>query len=218
MPMLLLRSFWILLILSGPLTAAEINVTIPDKGSDGTDAINISLKGDIGPKDGKEFAKQLETAQRAVFERSHPDDIYSISSATLYLRIRLDLNSDNGGDFFAAMDIAEIVRREGIATIVKKGRVCASACAFIFLAGELHQPYSNDVEDRILEPGGYVFFHSPYKRGAFGTFAEGRKAVRRLLQVLGPRLPSDLAVDEAKALGARCGQANLSSMPSTPHS
>jgi hypothetical protein len=40
---LLLRSFCMLLISSGPLTAAEIKVTIPEKGSDGTDAINMSL-------------------------------------------------------------------------------------------------------------------------------------------------------------------------------
>jgi hypothetical protein len=39
------------------------------------------------------------------------------------------------------------------------------------------------------------FFHSPHPPHRIGTFAEGRRAVRDMLRILGPRLPAGLAVE-----------------------
>ncbi|WP_354037724.1 hypothetical protein [Bradyrhizobium sp. S3.2.6] len=153
----------------------------------------MSLTGEIEAGDGVEFEKQLLVAREMVVKKRDPDfdDRYSTMPD---LDIRLDLSSNEGGDLGAALKIAQIVRDEGISTLVRKGRSCASACAFIFLAGEIHQAFSDPAVSRTLEPGGYVFFHSPHPRRRLGTFAEGRIAVRTMLQVLGPRLKADLAV------------------------
>jgi hypothetical protein len=193
----LLRGFVVgsLLITSAVVRAATIDVTFPDRAPDAVGAITISLTGFIETEDGDIFLKKLAAAKKALFEKDNPDLIYEISGPS-YLQIRLELDSKNGGELSAALKIAAAVREDGIATVVKKGSSCVSACAFIFLAGESRVPYSDVTNHRILQPGGFVFFHSPHpQRRRPGTFAEGRKAVREMLRVLGPRLPPHLAVE-----------------------
>jgi hypothetical protein len=54
-----------------------------------------------------------------------------------------------GGNVGAAAEIADVVHRDGLGTVVWKGYVCASACVMIFFAGKT----------RTLDDGGVLGVH-----------------------------------------------------------
>ncbi len=70
-----------------------------------------------------------------------------------------------GGSFSEALDIAEylLFHPDSIATRVKTGAVCESACSLIFLAGKQVEEGETYwmTYDRTLEPGARLGFHAP---------------------------------------------------------
>ena len=84
-----------------------------------------------------------------------------------------------GGDYHEGLALADFFRANNIATVVENGAGCYSACAFSFLGGtgfsnfERIGPYI----DRMIEPGGTVGFHAPYRdEDALRAALEARSA------------------------------------------
>lgn len=77
-----------------------------------------------------------------------------------------------GGSYQEGLDLAVAFRRQGIATVVRSGDNCASACALAFLGGTStpgdptpltdDAPLPDQAPDRALEPGAALGFHAPY--------------------------------------------------------
>ena len=126
-------------------------------------------------------AADISPAERGVSRASQPADevrVYlsgeitrqDLDSAVVMVgliqagRQRLNGNtlwlSSYGGDIDAGMDLARLIRKWGIYTLVDKGERCNSACVFAFMGGErrsvagqlgIHRPYfpfTQDVPDR----------------------------------------------------------------------
>lgn len=72
--------------------------------------------------------------------------------------------ASEGGNYVEGLEIAHFFRENAIATWVKTGSYCYSACAFAFLGGSGHSswPATGDYIDRTVEPGGTLGFHAPY--------------------------------------------------------
>jgi hypothetical protein len=73
-----------------------------------------------------------------------------------------------GGSYSEGLALADFLRANHIATVVERGAVCYSACAFAFLGGSAwsSQEGVETYIDRVVEPGSTVGFHAPYKQEA----------------------------------------------------
>lgn len=102
-----------------------------------------------------------------------------------------------GGDYFEGLALADFFRANNIATVVEKGDGCYSACAFAFLGGTGFSSFDRIGKyiDRMIEPGGTVGFHAPYRdeaslrtaleeRTASEVFSEGRNALSLMVKEL----------------------------------
>lgn len=92
----------------------------------------------------------------------------------------LALNSP-GGSLDEALRLAEVVRRYQLITYIADGAVCASACAFVFLAGY------TDYEDfyhlrRFAHPGARLGLHRPSVD--LGEAAYSGETVARIIEVI----------------------------------
>jgi hypothetical protein len=94
----------------------------------------------------------------------------------------LSLNS-NGGSFEEGLNISEVVFTNRIATVVKKGNRCASACGLIFLGGWASGNDGESLPDRRLEPGAELGFHAP-----FSTIGEAKINVDDTMRALNDAL------------------------------
>jgi PAN domain len=104
------------------------------------------LNGEIAPGDTDELERQFKRL------------VGSLDSFTFFLCLR-----SHGGDVTEALRIAKFVLeqdRPWITTIVEDGQTCASACAFIFLAGT-GPAKRGALAHRFLHPRGRLMFHSP---------------------------------------------------------
>ena len=119
-----------LLLAAVPVSAMTFKVATTSKGFH-----VIVAKGDIARGDARRLARALEKADR---------DRHGMKQ--LYLE-------SEGGLVYDALEMAAIMREEGVSTIVRKGTVCASACASVlFVAGKY----------RTVEKGGLLAIHSCY--------------------------------------------------------
>ena len=74
------------------------------------------------------------------------------------IRLVVELSS-SGGDVYEGLKVGYLFREFDIATLVRKGDICLSSCAFAFLGGtETHIP--THVPGRTIEVGGEVGFHA----------------------------------------------------------
>ncbi|MEC3861945.1 hypothetical protein VK792_11680 [Mesobacterium sp. TK19101] len=75
----------------------------------------------------------------------------------------LSLNSP-GGSYAEGVALADLFRRDIVATVVESGDECLSACAMAFLGGTAFWPTGGIGRyiDRSIEPGARLGFHSPY--------------------------------------------------------
>lgn len=102
-----------------------------------------------------------------------------------------------GGDYHEGLALADFFRANNIATVIEKGDQCYSACAFAFLGGTGYSSFDRigQYVDRVIEPGGTVGFHAPYRdeaslrsaleeRQASEVFAEGRDALSLMVKEL----------------------------------
>ena len=74
-------------------------------------------------------------------------------------RIVAELNS-SGGDIYAGLSMGYLFKEFDVATVVRAGDLCFSACALAFLGGTATHVPPGIVSDRSIEIGGQVAFHS----------------------------------------------------------
>lgn len=68
--------------------------------------------------------------------------------------------SSNGGDVYEGLNIGYLLREFAVASIVRKGDQCLSACALAFLGGTASNLPPKIIPDRRIEIGGEVAFHN----------------------------------------------------------
>jgi hypothetical protein len=115
-------------LVAGPAEAAEITVNNPDQ--DGR--VFVDIAGDVGAGDDKTFREKVGVL-------ADPE------------KVVVTLASD-GGQFLTAFLMGDHIRLTGMTTFVPPGKTCASACAFVWLAGR----------PRTLGGGARVGFHGVY--------------------------------------------------------
>lgn len=102
-----------------------------------------------------------------------------------------------GGAYSEGLAMADFLRANHIATVVERGSVCYSACAFAFLGGSGYSSMDGfgTYVDRMIEPGGVVGFHAPYRdeasflealeqRGASELMGESRTSLSLMVREL----------------------------------
>jgi hypothetical protein len=95
---------------------------------------------------------------------------FGVTKATVELE-------SGGGNLLAALSIGKELRRNGFSTVVKPGKVCASACGLIWLAGT----------PPIMDGQSYVGLHSTFDASSADRPASlrGNLMVREYLRGLG---------------------------------
>lgn len=68
--------------------------------------------------------------------------------------------SSSGGDLFESLKVGYLFREYEVATLVRKGDICLSACAMAFLGGTASRMPPLPVPSRTIEIGGQVGFHN----------------------------------------------------------
>ena len=68
--------------------------------------------------------------------------------------------SSSGGDLLEGMKIGYLFREFEVATLVRKGDICLSACALAFLGGTISRLPPTPIPSRTIEIGGQVGFHN----------------------------------------------------------
>ncbi len=132
-----MRFWWAILALLFPCLGISSEVTF--------DRYNISITGAIAPGDADKF--------RAV-----------VRAKSSWSRVDLD---SPGGDIAEAVKIAEIIKILYLETRVAPGKICASACSMMWLAGAPRRAVSKEGLGRITKlglsgAGGIVGLHRPY--------------------------------------------------------
>jgi len=102
-----------------------------------------------------------------------------------------------GGSYYEGLALADYLRANHIATVVERGAVCYSACAFAFLGGSGYssQEGIGTYVDRMVEPGSTVGFHAPYadeenftnamkERGAMAVQGDTRNSLAVMVKEL----------------------------------
>jgi uncharacterized protein YgiM (DUF1202 family) len=107
----------------------------------------VEYSGDVEAGDAEKLA--------AFIQKNVPKDVNEN-----WFDLTLVLES-GGGDFSEGMKIAHFLRENGIATLVRANKICASACAFAFMGGAEQNEGGVDV-DRSVEVGAKLQFHAPY--------------------------------------------------------
>lgn len=68
--------------------------------------------------------------------------------------------SSSGGDLFESLKVGYLFREFEVATFVRKGDICLSACAMAFLGGTISRIPPMPLPSRTIEIGGQVGFHN----------------------------------------------------------
>jgi hypothetical protein len=68
--------------------------------------------------------------------------------------------SSSGGDLFESLKVGYLFREFEVATLVRKGDICLSACAMAFLGGTASRMPPLPIPSRTIEIGGQVGFHN----------------------------------------------------------
>ncbi len=148
--------------------AAEVVFEGVKDGQVGPEA-RFRLEGDIVEGDSGRVAEALRKAD--VSPQQDP-----------WRRIVIALNS-SGGEFHEGIDLAIIFRRLGLATVIRSGDACYSACAIAFLGGvDLpkdptpvgeNDPLPSQKPSRSLEKDARLGFHAPYLVVPDGNYEAG---------------------------------------------
>lgn len=103
----------------------------------------IHAEGPIGHGDGERLQAVLETTPLALEE----EPVLCLDSL--------------GGNLAAGIRLAEVVYDAGWTTYIAAGAECLSACAYVFMAGQLQHAEQRAIYRRILHPEGRLAFHRP---------------------------------------------------------
>ncbi|TBR20966.1 MAG: hypothetical protein EPO10_30565, partial [Reyranella sp.] len=68
--------------------------------------------------------------------------------------------SSSGGDLLEGLKVGYLFREFEVATLVRKGDICLSACAMAFLGGTASRLPPTPLPSRTIEIGGQVGFHN----------------------------------------------------------
>jgi hypothetical protein len=135
----------------------------------------VVASGEIGRGDARRLQRALEKAGRD----SH-------GTKRLYLE-------GPGGQVAEALKMAEIITAAGVSTIVRKGKICASACASIlFVAGRY----------RTVEQGGMLAIHSCYDTRSGRAVSECNAIVAAHAESVGVSGVTIMTLHEAAGTGA----------------
>lgn len=136
---------------AGPAAAATVSVeTSATSGLDPRNPIQthrLRLTGPIEPGDSDRIAATLRNL------RERTPRIGDLPLATLEL-------AGKGGDLLEGIRIGSLLREYDVATVVRDGDVCLSACALIFLGGTATHSWPAALPSRTLEIGGQLGFHN----------------------------------------------------------
>ena len=136
-----------------PVAASAATVSVESSPTAGLDARNplqnhrLRLTGPIEPGDAERIAATL----RGLRERS--PRVGDLPLATLEL-------TGKGGDLQEGIRIGRLLREYDVATVVRSGEVCLSACALIFLGGTATHAWPTALPSRSLEIGAELGFHN----------------------------------------------------------
>ena len=135
----------------GPARAATVSVeSAPATGSEVRNPLQphrLRLTGPIEIGDAERIAKTL----RGLRERTPRSG--DLPLATLEL-------TGKGGDLQEGIRIGLLLREFDVATVVRDGDVCLSACALIFLGGTASHAWPAALPSRSLEIGSQLGFHN----------------------------------------------------------
>jgi hypothetical protein len=142
MRILVFLSFHLCLLFLGSEVAYGANL----RSAKGVAEKNCSLvlEGEISAGDANALQSVLPYAERGEFT--------------------LCLNS-HGGSLIEGIQMSDIIADRGVATLIKSGSVCASACALTFLGGTCSASGDAGIYEnhcRFVEPGAIVGFHAPF--------------------------------------------------------
>ncbi len=121
----------------------------------------IRATGPIEPGDHYRLRSTLARLKAAGGERQ-PDQPFAI----------VELHSP-GGDAMEAFSLGYLFREFDVATVVRKGDICMSACALAFLGGTVSHLPPTVVPGRNIEIGGIVGFHNFYINPAYTKTVTG---------------------------------------------
>ena len=110
-------------------------------------AHTVRITGPFGPGDGEKLRVML-AGLKAKTARTPGQPL-----ATAEL-------SSSGGDLFEGLKVGYLFREFEVATLVRKGDICLSACALAFLGGTASRQPPAPVPSRTIEIGGQVGFHN----------------------------------------------------------
>ena len=139
----LLCAFWAGAGQAAEITAPGLNIKAREGGAPSDPAkCDMVLEGLIEPGDTQKLWKVHEQAE---FRRRH-----------IFLCLR-----SGGGDVVEALAMAKSMANSFMMTVIEDGRTCASACAYVFMAG---QALGRRVRtpQRFLHARGRLMFHSSY--------------------------------------------------------
>jgi hypothetical protein len=119
----------LLLILAGPCPVLSAEFTITKQSTEGITVLELS-----GPILREDDVKFSSVASRAP------------------LLFTIVVMESPGGDVRAALGIGKEIRLRGFSTLVKPGRLCTSACALAWLAGD----------ERYMAKGAKIGFHAAF--------------------------------------------------------
>jgi hypothetical protein len=150
---------------------------------------------EIGPGGSPSCQLKLEgTIEAGDSEKLHPAVMALYSSGFEGPLVNLCLNS-LGGNYDEALNLILELLYSNISTVVDRGAECYSACAFVFLAGNVAKSTKDgEIEpNRTLDVGATLGFHAPYLN-ATGTgtdvaaatvenFRRGVDAIAKLLEI-----------------------------------
>lgn len=142
-------------IASERVNAATITVTSQRVKTTEGNLINIdaiAIEGAILPGDGRKFLQLTATTRDAIIVLMSP-----------------------GGSLVDAIDIGDRIYIRQYTTIVPDDRICASACALIWLAGAL----------KVKDPRAKLGFHGAFNQSTGQTSGPGNALVGAYLQRLG---------------------------------
>jgi hypothetical protein len=137
------------------------SATITVHATDAVGRVFVDVVGQINDEDFKTFKEQT-------------DQIYPIGSGHLNKQMIVTLMS-YGGSIGPALQIADQIRKRGMSTFVPGDRTCASACAYIWLAGR----------PRTVGDGPRIGFHAVYDRTTRQETGAGNAVVGAYLRDLG---------------------------------
>lgn len=119
--------------------------------------------------------------------------------------VLLSLNS-NGGDFQTGIALAKYINTKPVATTVKGGNQCLSACAIAFLGGTSWEDEHSEWPSRSIEQTAKVGFHAPFLEIAGGQYDAERvtraydRAIRTIVQTIRAAPYMQVAAEDVAAL------------------